>query len=195
MKRATVLSLLLLPLLTACATVRQEAFYDEDIKSVLLSSDKKQLALVADRYSYIVTAPAPLVSVLQGDWGRAIATRFDAFHVGPSGQIRGAVHMVTTVSASEPQREAALAAGFVDRTWARGKVATFDGELVGVRIATRDATLPAVAVAVNPPYRISLIVSHGGTPQGGVGVVRDILWAPVYLVGLVTTCNGSRGCF
>lgn len=195
MRRRQLLSLAAgLPLasLGGCITsqMHQDRQYNEILRGVLISADKKTLVVVGDEYHYIFDAPRALLAVLDPELQPGIeAASFQSFTVDAANRIRGKLVLRTRQDATPAQRQRAVVAGFVSSDMRM----VIELPMQGERYASRgDAPLPMQKL--NRDYAVSVTEEAGpgkkmlkaaATPvtvaADGVLVIGAIVLSPILL--------------
>ena len=102
--------------LSGCFTKRlhQNTSYWEKVGGVFISSDKKTLAIIGNRYHYLIDAPAAILAALDPALRSTITSAdFHSFAVNGANELTGEVTLRANGQFTENQKQLALAAGFV----------------------------------------------------------------------------------
>lgn len=114
--------------------------YFEEIKGILISSDKKNFVVVGSIYHYIFEAPTTVLAALDPSLHPVIdAAEFRSFKVDNQNKIQGQLILQTKPNASATERSLARQSGFLDH----GSKMKAEIELHGERYrSNNEASLP-----------------------------------------------------
>ncbi|RQS19500.1 hypothetical protein DIE03_34585 [Burkholderia sp. Bp8992] len=145
--------------------------YSENVSAFMITEDGKKLVVLGTRYHYIFDLPARLRPVLQSGYRKSVRTTFADFHARGGG-VTGHYRIVLPKDASDDDRRAAAADGFVSET--AGLV--LEGDIDGKRYSTegfveQDKT---AAQPFNRPYSVTIRES-----PSVVGMGLRILATPI----------------
>jgi hypothetical protein len=104
---------------TGCATsaVLDEmdddfVIYTEEVSSILVSEDGKQLVFIGNNYHYIFDVPEQLLLTLKSSFRKSISAHFGKFRIGKNNNIKGKVGIVLNEPLSGMQRYEAISIGY-----------------------------------------------------------------------------------
>jgi hypothetical protein len=102
---------------TGCATnavldkMNDVVTYTEEVSSILISEDGKQLVFIGNNYHYIFDVPEQLLLTLKSSFSKSISAHFGKFRIG-NNNIKGKVGLVLYEPLSEMHREEAISIGY-----------------------------------------------------------------------------------
>jgi hypothetical protein len=152
-------------------------YYKENVDSVLISADGKQLVFLGPDYHYIFDAPPALVGALRTPALHGlIRGELGTFRVDTEGKISGGIKLIgERHMGDDPALEAQFTAlGFKDAygNW------QFEGQLSGTRYAANGFKLPASmrdqGAALNRAYSVDV-----REPDSGLRTAGKVLVTPV----------------
>ncbi len=103
---------------TGCATsavldeMDSVVIYTEDVSSILISEDEKQLVFIGNNYHYIFDVPEQLLLTLKSSFRKSISAHFGKFRIGKYNNIKGKVGIVLNEPLSGMQRYEAISNGY-----------------------------------------------------------------------------------
>ncbi len=86
--------------------------YTEEVSSILVSEDGKQLVFIGNNYHYIFDVPEQLLLTLKSSFRKSISAHFGKFRIGKNNNIEGKVGIVLYEPLSGMQREEAISIGY-----------------------------------------------------------------------------------
>ncbi len=108
--------------MTGCVThelrekIRNDASYTEEVTSVLISEDGKKLVFIGDGYHYVFDAPVGLSQSLHSSFRKSLFAKFKEFRVDKNDHIIGNITISLDESASQEDKEEAIAVGYEKRS-------------------------------------------------------------------------------
>jgi len=103
---------------TGCATsavldeMDDVVIYTEEVSSILVSEDEKQLVFIGNNYHYIFDVPEQLLLTLKSSFRKSISAHFGKFRIGKNNNIKGKVGIVLNEPLSGMQRYEAISIGY-----------------------------------------------------------------------------------
>ena len=103
---------------TGCATstvldeMDSVVIYTEEVSSILISEDEKQLVFIGNDYHYIFDVPEQLLLTLKSSFRKSISAHFGKFRIGKNNNIKGKVGIVLNEPLSGMQRYEAISNGY-----------------------------------------------------------------------------------
>lgn len=107
---------------TGCVThdlrekIRNDASYTEDVTSVLMSQDGKNLVFIGDDYHYVFDAPVRLSRSLRSSFRKSLFAKFKGFRVDKNNHISGDIIINLDESASQQDKDKAIELGYDNRS-------------------------------------------------------------------------------
>jgi hypothetical protein len=108
--------------LTGCASStpperRTIRSYTEEVSSILITADDKQIVFLGARYHYIFRAPPELLAVLRSPIHASLVAKFNPFTVFENQRIVGEFSLKLVTNATETQKEELRQACGRDNIW------------------------------------------------------------------------------
>jgi len=103
---------------TGCATnavmdkMDSVVTYTEEVSSILISEDGKQLVFIGNNYHYIFDVPEQLLLTLKSSFRKSISAHFGKFRIDKNNNIKGKVGIVLYEPLSGMQRYEAISIGY-----------------------------------------------------------------------------------
>ncbi len=94
------------------AAARKPRIYTEQVASLLISQDRKQLVVLGDQYHYVFEAPADLLRLLESTLKPRLSAAIGPFHVALDGSTQGGYQVFLPPDLSEDEAELAQSLGF-----------------------------------------------------------------------------------
>jgi len=163
----------------ACATAamwnKQGSTYQETVRSFQVSTDGKKLVVLGEKYHYIFDLSPTLKTTLDSPFRSSLRASFGFFNVDADNKITGRYHLHLPRTATETEKQQALAAGFkpVKRTGEH----FVSEEISGTRYSAKYFKLPENSAQFAKTYSISV-----RQPEDASGTIGKILMTPVTLV-------------
>jgi hypothetical protein len=166
-----------LPLLKGCFTQRmwEEESYRENISTVLISKDEKNLIVVTRQFHYIFDAPTTIVTSLKSSFHHLLSAGFSNFYVDASGKTTGLVEL-TLRNAKEPEIQAALNAGFTRAASQWGPQAQVKVALQGIRYVAANVQAPQ-SYKLNEIYTVNITEQQSINQKVGHALATPITLA------------------
>lgn len=177
--------------------------YVEVISSVLVSQDKKTLAVLTDDYHYIFDAPDTVVTTVLSSFHRLVVPKFSEFHVDSDGRISGELTLVLTPNAPEQDRTNAMLAGF--KSSPNGG-SVFNCKLSGTRYRANGVKPSDVSQRLNKEYRIHVRAEQATSAKAakslltpitiaadGVLLIAGVALAGVFVGTMAVVCRPNCG--
>ena len=133
--------------------------FSEDVSHVMVSEDKKTLAVIGREHHYLFELPTTLATALLSPLHDSIEAKLGPFHVEPDGVIHGNCTLYIARNATEDIRNAAFSAGFKDTGYGTVK---FEVELKGTIYLAGDIRIPETVEKLNEIYNVPVIIEHSG---------------------------------
>jgi hypothetical protein len=191
--------------LSGCVTSRlhETTSYTERIGGVFVSSDRKSIVILGEKYHYIFDAPSQVLAALDPILHPEIRkAEFSSFNVNSNNEIYGSVNLYASGKLNKQQEELALKAGFIfngsDQAQARVR-------MQGKRYRAKESEKPVVQrlnkeyfVTVNEDPSIAgaalkvaatpvAIAADGALILGAV--VLSPIWIPIFLSNACFICK------
>lgn len=101
-------------LLNGCITPQlfENRSYRENVSSVLISADEKNVVVITDKYHYIFSAPDTLVRTLKSSLHKNVAAKINTFHVDENGSTFGRVDLTVDDKSTAQELNEAISYGF-----------------------------------------------------------------------------------
>lgn len=131
--------------------------FSEEVSHVMISEDKKTLAVIGREHHYLFELPTTLAMALLSPLHDSIEAKLGPFHVEPDGDIYGNCTLYIVINASEDIRNAAFSAGFKDTGY--GTV-EFEVDLKGTIYLAGDIRIPETVEKLNESYKVPVIIEH-----------------------------------
>ena len=159
--------------LSGCFTPKlyKDDAYSEYVSGFMISEDGKKLVVLGMRYHYIFDLPAQLRPVLLSGYRKSLHTTFAGFHAS-GGSVTGHYRIVLPKDASDDDRQAAAADGFV----AEPAGLVLEGDIDGKRYSTEG--FAAKDKGVTQPFNKQYSVYIQESPSV-VGMGLRILATPI----------------
>lgn len=189
--------------LTACVTRQllgsNRHRHSEEINSILLSADEKNLVVITGGYHYLFPAPAAIVATIKQDFQRHVSASFSDFRVDDEGSTLGEVTLQLEAGAPEAAGRAAAQAGYRDSASGMYAQCSLHG-----RRYRAGAQVPAQQYTLNRTYRVQIDAPAAAGERAGKLMLTPITLAldgalllfgvPLLLLALTLKCK-DRHCF
>lgn len=188
--------------LTACVTrnllASNRQRQSNEIDSILLSADEKNLVVITGGYHYLFPAPPAMLATLKQDFHRYATASFSDFHVDDEGTTMGEVRLQLQEAPEAASRAAALA-GYRDSAGGMSATCAVKG-----RRYQAGAIAPSQQYQLNRAYRIYIDAPASAGERGGKLMLTPITLAldgalilfgvPLLILALSLKCNDKQ-CF
>lgn len=163
-RRALVLAAIpAIALLSGCVTANmhreQSEQYTEDVSSILISKDDRNIVVMTDRYHYIFDAPPALVAILKSPLHKAVRGSLSTLRIDASGKASVDCELALPANASEEQLRFARGVGFMPDYDAR-KPWKLKLPMQGKRYLAQGVQAPGNTVQLNQRYRVYVIADE-----------------------------------
>ena len=136
--------------------VREASYssYKENISSILITEDGKQLVVLGRRYHYVLETPPHLADILKSPIDKHIVAKIPPLFAEADGNITGDLYLVMDEDAPPAIVERATSFGFHSGGW-QGKFA-YAARLVGTRYIVEKSLPPAPTTNLRQTYTIQI---------------------------------------
>ncbi|MCV2351017.1 hypothetical protein [Paucibacter sp. Y2R2-4] len=100
----------------AASPQRKPRIYTEQVASLLISQDRKQLVVLGEQYHYVFEAPADLVRLLESPLKARLSAAIGPFHIALNGSTQGGYQVFLPADLNEDEAELAQSLGFMKTT-------------------------------------------------------------------------------
>ena len=184
---------------TGCATtgaLRDEmdsvVTYTEEVSSILISEDEKQLVFIGNNYHYIFDVPEQFLLTLKSSFRKSISVHFGKFRIGKNNNIKGKVGIVLNEPLSGMQRYEAISNGYeLKKDNGGGKVNSIQysdrnlynrlGDhfanvfsLKGTRSKSRGITEGKYKYKLNRSYKVTVLDKRGMLEKTAIASIMPI---------------------
>ncbi len=129
--------------------------YLEEISSILVSADRKNIIVVSHKYHYIFDAPSIIIDTLDSTHASKVTVQFSKFHVDIENTVVGSVTLDLT-NATESDIISAIDSGFRVERWL---VAPTLVDLKGVRYAANENIADTQSYKLTEKHVIQVVES------------------------------------
>lgn len=145
--------------LTGCLThelrerIKSDSSYSEEVTSVLVSEDGKKLVFIGNGYHYVFDAPIELSLSLNSSFRKSLFAKFKDFRVDKRNNIKGNLTVTLDESASQKNKEEAIALGYANRSGS----SALELSLQGKRYKSGGVATDSVGYKLNYTYRVNVL--------------------------------------
>jgi hypothetical protein len=150
--------------------------YQEDISSILITEDGKQLVILGNKYHYVLKAPPNLSEILRSPISKHVVAKIPPLLVTEDGKITGVLYLVMEDSVPSPIKEHATPFGFRPDGW-RGMF-SYESRLEGVRYIEKQVLPPQPTIGLRQTYSITI---EEFKPRNGEKSPLQLVLTPVTL--------------
>ena len=139
--------------LSGCLTPKlyEHNRYTENVSSILISQDKKKVAVIGKDYHYLFNTPDVVVRTLGSSFYKEVDGGFEGFYVKSTGKVHGNYTLTVNARATELEKNEARAAGYEDRD---NGTLQYRGTLVGDRYSSGGVEATLASQRLNNTYNI-----------------------------------------
>lgn len=194
------LAVLVSSCVSGCITSRlfDPKHYTEEVASVLITKDEKQLIVITTGYHYIFDAPPILVNSLKSSFHQALNADISNFFVRSTGETTGRVRLYLRGATDEALR-AAIDSGFTKTPTGASTTAVLKGNRYQA-----GSVQPTVQYKLNKTYQVGVIAEQSSGEKAAKSMLTPITVAadgvlilfgvPLLILTIGIGCKIDAGC-
>ena len=171
-----ILTALVSLVMAACATpylqekIRNDASYTEEVTSVLISEDGKNLVFIGDGYHYIFDTPVGLLPSLRSSFRKSLFANFKEFRVDKNDHVIGNITISLDESASQEDKEEAIKIGYDKRPVSPALELSLQGE----RYRAGDVTIDRSEYKLNYTYKVTVLEERSSLEKAALTALTPV---------------------